>query len=146
MSLFSSVMDTVSGKDGTNTEANPFIGVLGGLLTQSGGLQGLMNKFSQAGLGNVFSSWVSNGPNPPISGEQLQRVLGSEQVKALGAKFGVDPAQVSQALAEHLPTIVDKLTPGGKIDNSVNVQQQLSSMLPSLLQSFSPAVTAGAPA
>ena len=43
-------------------------------------------------------------------------MLGSEQVKALAAKMGVDPAQASHFLAEYLPKIVDKLTPEGKVD------------------------------
>lgn len=134
MSLLSSVMDTVSGKADTKTEANPLIGVLGGLLTQSGGLQGLMGKFSQAGLGNVFSSWVGTGANQPISGDQIQQAFGFDQIKALAAKVGVDPAQVSQLVAEHLPKVVDKLTPAGKIDPSANIQQGLASLVPSLLQ------------
>lgn len=95
-----------------------------------------MSKFSQAGLGNVFSSWVNTGPNPPVSGQQIEQVLGSDQINALAAKIGIDPAQVSQTLAEHLPTAVDHLTPEGKIDPNVNIQQQLTSLLPSLLQRF----------
>src|ERR1041385_7774328 len=117
MSLFTSVVGAVTGKPESGADANPLIGIIGSLLAQSGGLQGLMNKFSEAGLGNVFSSWVSTGPNPPISGQQLQQVLGPDQIRALAAKLGVDPAQASQALAEHLPTVIAELTPQGKIDH-----------------------------
>ena len=137
MSLLTSVLSAVTGKSETGAEANPLIGIIGSILTQSGGLQGLMSKFSEAGLGNVFSSWVSTGPNPPISGQQLQQVLGSEQIRALAAKLGVDPAQASQALAEHLPTVIDELTPQGKIDPTENTPQELASLIPSLLQKMS---------
>jgi hypothetical protein len=58
-------------------------------------------------------AWVEN---QPISSNQVQNVLGSEQVNALAAKMGVDPAQASHFLAEYLPKIVDKLTPTGKVD------------------------------
>ena len=112
------------------------IAIIGGLLAQSGGLQGLMSKFSQAGLGNVFSSWVSTGPNPPVSSNQIQEALGCDQIKALAAKLGIDPDQASQILAEHLPTVVDKLTPAGKIDPNANTEEGLSSLIPSLLQKF----------
>jgi uncharacterized protein YidB (DUF937 family) len=133
MSLLDSVLGAVTGKTEGATEANPLVGILGTLLTQPGGLQGLMSKFSQAGLGNVFSQRVSTGPNPPISGDQIQKVLGSDQIKALAAKLGVDPAQASQVLAQHLPAIVDRLTPEGKIDPTANIQQSLSSLIPSVL-------------
>ena len=120
------------------TGANAVIGIIGPLLTQSGGLEGLMNKFSQAGLGNMFSAWVSTGPNPPISAQQIQQVLGSDQVKALAAKLGIDPAQASQVVAEHLPTVVDQLTPQGQVDATANIEAGLTSLIPSLLQKLAP--------
>ena len=57
MGLLDSVLGAVSGKTDSGG-ANALVGVLGGLLQQSGGLQGLASKFSQGGCGNVFASWV----------------------------------------------------------------------------------------
>jgi uncharacterized protein YidB (DUF937 family) len=37
-------------------------------------------------------------------------------------------------VAEHLPKIIDHLTPAGKIDPSINVQQGLASLAPLFLQ------------
>ena len=86
MSLLDTVMDTVTGKtSGTTTEANPLVGLLGNLFTQSGGLPGMMGIFFQAGLGNVFSSWSRHRQDQPIAPDQIQKVLGSDQVKALAA-------------------------------------------------------------
>jgi uncharacterized protein YidB (DUF937 family) len=76
------------------------------------------------------------GENQPISGNQIQNALGSDQVSALAAKMGVGPAQASHFLAEYLPKIVDKLTPTGKVDPTVDHQEGLSALLPSLLQSL----------
>src|SRR6201993_5137539 len=137
MGLFDSILGAVSGQSGASGEANPLIGVLGGLMAQSGGLQGLANKFAQSGQGNAFQSWVGMGENQPISSGQIQNVLGSEQFNALAAKMGIDPAQASNFLAEYLPKIVDKLTPEGKVDPAADHQQGLTALLPSLLQSLS---------
>ena len=136
MGLFDSILGAVTGKTDSSGGATQLIGVLGGLLAQSGGLQGLATKFSQSGQGNAFQSWVGLGENQPISGDQIRNVLGSEQVKALAAKMGVDPAQASNFLAEFLPKVVDKLTPTGKIDPTADHQQGLAALLPSLLQSL----------
>jgi uncharacterized protein YidB (DUF937 family) len=136
MGLFDSILGAVSGKSGASGEANPLIGIVGGLLTQSGGLQGLASKFSQSGHGNAFQSWVGMGENQPISSNQIQNVLGSEQVNAIATRMGVDPNQASQFLAEYLPKIVDKLTPEGKVDPAADHQQGLAALLPSLLQSL----------
>ena len=136
MGLFDSILGAVTGKTDSSGEANPLMGMLGGLLAQSGGLQGLANKFSQSGQGDTFSSWVGMDENQSISSNQIQNVLGSEQVKALAAKMGVDPAQASHFLAEYLPKIVDKLTPEGKVDPTADHQQGLANLLPALLQSL----------
>jgi len=136
MGLFDSILGAVSGKSGTSDEASPLIGIVGGLLAQSGGLQGLASKFSQNGQGNAFQSWVGMGENQTISSNQIQNVLGSEQVSAIATRMGVDPAVASTFLAEYLPKIVDKLTPAGKIDPTADHQQGLAALLPSLLQSL----------
>jgi uncharacterized protein YidB (DUF937 family) len=136
MGLLDSIFGAISGKGDTSEKAAPLIGILSGLLTQSGGLQGLASKFSQSGQGNAFSSWVGLGENQSISTNQIQEALGSDQVKALASRMGVDPAVASNFLAEYLPKIVDKLTPAGKIDPAADHQQGLAALLPSLLQSL----------
>jgi uncharacterized protein YidB (DUF937 family) len=134
MGLLDSILRAAARR--TDSSANPLIGILGGVLTQSGGLQGLANRFSQRGEGDAFSSWVGMGENQTISADQIQKVLGSEQVNALAAKIGVDPVQASHFLAEYLPKIVDKLTPEGKVDPTADHQQALVNLLPALLQSL----------
>ena len=136
MGLLDSILGAVTGKTEGSGGAAQLIGVLGGLLAQSGGLQGLVSKFAQSGQGNAFRSWVGMGENEAISSNQIQNTLGSEQVNALAAKMGIDPAQASNFLAEYLPKIVDKLTPAGKIDPAADHQQGLAALLPSLLQSL----------
>jgi hypothetical protein len=83
--------------------------------------------------------------NEAISSNQVQNALGSEQVQALAAKMGIDPAQASSFLADYLPKIVDKLTPQGKVDPTADDQQGLSALLPSLLQSLTGQSPGGGP-
>ena len=138
MGLLDSLLGGLGGKSqqpatgGTDAIA----GVLSAVLAQNGGVQGLMSKFSQGGLGGVFSSWVGTGENQPVSPSQVQSVLGSEQVQALAAKLGIDPAMASGLLAQYLPKVVDKLTPAGQVDPNADHQQGLAALLPSLLQTF----------
>jgi len=137
MGLLDSILGAVSGKSGSSGEANPLIGIVSALLAQSGGLQGLANKFGQSGHGNAFQSWVGMGENQPVSSNEIQHVLGPEQVNAIASRMGVDPAIASTFLAEYLPKIVDKLTPAGKIDPGADHQQGLAALVPSLLQNLS---------
>jgi uncharacterized protein YidB (DUF937 family) len=136
MGFLDSIVGALNAQTQTSGGANPLIGVFGGLLEQSGGLQGLMAKFNQAGQGDAFKSWIGTGENQPISGNEVHQVLGSEQVNALAAKLGIDPNQASHLLAEYLPKVVDQLTPAGKIEEGVDHQQGLADLIPSLLQSL----------
>jgi uncharacterized protein YidB (DUF937 family) len=81
---------------------------------QLGGLQGLIEKFQQGGMGDVVASWVGTGANQAISGDQLSSVLGSDALSGLAAKFGVNPADLAGQLSSVLPGMVDKLTPNGQ--------------------------------
>lgn len=80
-----------------------------------GGLQGLIAKFQQGGLGDVVNSWVGNGENVPISGDQLSDVLGADALSGLAGKFGMDGNALAGQLSSVLPGLVDKLTPGGQV-------------------------------
>jgi uncharacterized protein YidB (DUF937 family) len=96
---------------------------------QPGGLQGLVQSFHDKGMGGLVSQWVSTGPNPPITSDQVHQVLGSDQVKALAAKAGINPDPAGSAIAQILPGLVDKLTPNGSVPDHSNVLAMASSML-----------------
>ena len=114
---------------GSNSLAS---GLLQMIQNQPGGLQGLVQSFHDKGMGGLVSSWISSGPNPPISGDQVHQVLGSDQVKALAAKAGISPDVAGTAIAQILPGLVDKLTPNGSVPDHSNVLEMTSSMLKSL--------------
>ena len=64
---------------------------LAGLLQQPGGLQGLIDRFQQAGLGSQMSSWVGTGSNLPVEGAQLQQALGGDWFAGLASQLGTSP-------------------------------------------------------
>ncbi len=133
MGLMDSVLGAVTG-GGKGPDHGALADVLQGLLKSNGGLSGLGDRFKQQGLEQIFSGWVSTGPNPPITGDQLQGVLGADTLSQLAGKLGMDGKQTSGLLAKFLPEIVDKLTPNGKIESGMNLEQGLSGLLPGLLR------------
>lgn len=88
-------------------------GAAGGIL--SGGLGDLLKQFQQAGHGSAANSWVGNGPNNPITPDVLAKVLDSDQVKTLMAQSGLSRDQLLAALSQHLPALVNELTPDGRV-------------------------------
>ena len=80
-----------------------------------GGLSGLVQQFQNAGLGKIVQSWISTGANQPINVQQIEQALGSDRVKQIAARVGLDPNVVSQKLSTILPQIVNHLTPKGEL-------------------------------
>ena len=118
MSLFDSVLKAATGAapalEGSQSSlASAALSMLSN--NQSGGISGLAEQFAAQGLGHIISSWIGTGQNLPISPEQLQSVLGSQQVQAIAAKVGLSPDVVNSGLAQILPQIVDHLTPNGQV-------------------------------
>ena len=107
---------------GAINQANPKVGsVLTDLLNQNGGVTGLVTKFQAAGLKDTVQSWVSTGANMPISAQQITEALGSEKVKSMAQKAGVDMDTITKQISEHLPTVIDKLTPNGQVPTANNI-------------------------
>ncbi len=79
-----------------------------------GGPQGLVSMIEQAGFGEQVQSWLSNGPNLPITPEQIQQALGG-QVGQIANQFGMSPDTISNALSQYLPAIIDRLSPNGRL-------------------------------
>ena len=115
MSLLDELKQQVVNETGGNTQHAGAVEAAMGLLQSSGGLSGLVQAFQQKGMGDMVSAWIKTGPNPPISGHQVQQVFGGDQIGQLAAKVGVPPQMASSLLASVLPTLIDKLTPEGQI-------------------------------
>jgi uncharacterized protein YidB (DUF937 family) len=80
-----------------------------------GGLQGLMGMLQQKGLGDAVQSWISTGSNMPISAEQIMGALGHGNIQQLASQSGLSTEDVGSQLAQHLPGLVDKLSPEGQL-------------------------------
>ncbi len=108
-SVIGSVMSEVQKQGGLATALGPLLANDGA----HGGLEGLIQKFNQAGLGELIMSWISKGENLPISAEQLKQVLGEGTIADIASKFGMTPSQAGGHMADMLPNIIDQLTPHG---------------------------------
>jgi len=107
--------------------------MLSGLLSDAGGLQGLMGKFQSAGFGDHFSSWVGTGDNQPMNAEEVQNAVGLDEIQRLASKLGMQTHTVLPLLAQFLPQVIDKLTPKGQIDENLPSGAQIQSVLTSVI-------------
>jgi uncharacterized protein YidB (DUF937 family) len=83
--------------------------------SDTGGLQGMVDKLKAAGLEDKVQSWLGSGSNLPINPEQLRAALGNEQVQQIARQLGLPVDEAMKLLADRLPTAVDQASPDGKL-------------------------------
>ncbi|XXN62581.1 YidB family protein [Enterobacter ludwigii] len=99
---------------------------------EQGGVEVLLQKFQQGGLGQVLNTWIGSGDNQSIGGGDIQNALGQDQLQSLADKLGTDVQGASGTLATLLPQVIDKLSPQGHIETSNT--QDLGAMVDGLFK------------
>ena len=94
------------------------------------GLQELVQKFQQHGLGDAVSSWVGTGKNQAITSEQVQKVLG-EKVAQWAGQLKLPEDAIGAHLAKLLPALIDRLTPHGKVPDAAQLETEVDTYLSS---------------
>ena len=121
-SVLGSAMGALQGGGQGGAGGDVLMQVIGSLLQgqggaggAAGGLGALLQQLQQGGLGDAAQSWVSTGPNLPVSADQLQSALGADRIDALAQQVGLPAGDLSSQLAQFLPQVVDQLTPSGQL-------------------------------
>jgi uncharacterized protein YidB (DUF937 family) len=140
------ILDDLLGKDAGGLAAmamkNPqIIAAIASLLSSkdasvggTGGLAGLVQAFQGKGMGGMMSSWISTGPNPPATADQMASVLGPDTLSQFAAKAGVPHGDAGGLLASLLPAVIDQLTPQGRVPESNDLESALGGLLSGLMK------------
>ena len=107
-------------------------GGLGGVLAGgaagsviSGGLGDLLKQLQQNGHGETANSWVSPGPNKQIAPGDLANALGADQINSLMSQSGLSREDLLNGLSQHLPEVVNHLTPDGRLPTEDELSDRL---------------------
>ncbi|WP_386686464.1 YidB family protein [Lonepinella sp. MS14437] len=113
--IIGSVLSNVlGGSSNSATSSSVITDVLGGLLKQQGGMEGIFNQLQQGGLEDLLNSWIGTGKNEPLNAEQVNEVFGDETINQVAEQAGVDKSQAQDILSQALPQVIDMLTPKGR--------------------------------
>lgn len=88
--------------------------VLGSLIRQQGGMEGVFNQLQKGGLDDLLNSWIGTEQNQPMHANQVNDVFGDEAISNVAQQAGVEQSQAQDILAQVLPQIIDMLTPNGR--------------------------------
>jgi len=128
--LFGNKPDSVPGSTATGAKPSGnlndlFPGGLGGVLggaaagsVLSGGLGNIIKELQDNGHGRAAQSWVGTGPNEEIAPKDLANALGSDTLNTLSKQTGMSVDDLLAGLSQHLPDLVDQLTPNGRLPSN----------------------------
>jgi uncharacterized protein YidB (DUF937 family) len=126
MGLLDGLLDNVMGRmPGVGQSqpmqgTNPLLQIALQLLQQNGGIQGLLARLNQAGLGQQAQSWIGTGQNQPITPDVLAQIFGRGQLGEVARQHGMSDDEAAGGLADVLPNVVDEMTPQGRIPDNDN--------------------------
>jgi uncharacterized protein YidB (DUF937 family) len=115
MDDLSSLMSGLADDGSSGTDPAASMSGLANAIGDEGGLDGLVGKLREAGLGDAVDSWIGGGPNQPIDPQQLRAALGDDEVQRLAGSSGLDITALLPMLAAFLPQIINMLTPQGTV-------------------------------
>ena len=104
------------------------MGMIGGESGGANGLEKLVGGLQSNGLGDVVGSWVGMGPNKAITPEQVKAGLGPDTIAHLAKQSGMPVGDVVQHLTTILPSLVNNLTPDGKIPDAASLAKSLGGL------------------
>ncbi|MDG2953137.1 YidB family protein [Bisgaard Taxon 10/6] len=114
--IIGSVLSNVLGgsANGGAQSGSVITDVLGSLLKNQGGMEGIFNQLQKGGLDDLLNSWIGTGQNKPMNADQVNDVFGDETLSNVAQQAGVEKAQAQDILSQALPQIIDMLTPNGR--------------------------------
>lgn len=116
--MFDALIAEAADRFGLGGKSRMFLGLLLGMVFNkgTGGLHGLRDRFHQAGLGDVFGSWIGgNVADNVLQPDQFSAVVGNDQVGRMAQRLAVPNSAVTVAGATLLPKLVGLLTRDGTL-------------------------------
>ncbi len=129
MQLASQLMTQVADKNNDGqVDINEAMGTLSRLFSGSGAggsgtsmdLGGLVSKMQGSGLSDIAGSWLGDGDNQAISGQQISDLFGSDKISEYASALNINTDTAQDQLANIVPQMVDKSSSGGQLNDLLN--------------------------
>lgn len=107
------ILGKLGGQGGQENGLSNIQGLFG-----NSGLHGIVSQLTTSGMGQQVQSWIGNGDNQAVSGEQINQAVDPDALRQVSQQTGMSPDQVTDHVAQALPQLVDQATPDGQMPAS----------------------------
>lgn len=115
MSEFLSRMGGAALNDLKGTPLDKILNHLMGGQQGASGLEALVEKLRNGGLGDRIESWISTDANRPVAPQELEQALSPEETDRLASDAGMERPGLLALLSQMLPRLIDGMTPQGRM-------------------------------
>jgi uncharacterized protein YidB (DUF937 family) len=117
------LMDTLTGLLKSSGVQDSLIKSVGSMFQDGSlSLSNFKERADQAGLSDIFDSWVGTGENKPISPEQLKQAADPQNLQKIADEAGISVDEAANELSKALPDIVNEITPDGVLPSDDQVR------------------------
>lgn len=98
-------------------EISDLVPALTNLFTNAKGdmdISSILSGLNAGGLTSVAQSWLGEGDNEAIDGEQTKELFGLSTISAFASKVGIQVEQAVEGLQEAVPNIIDQASSGAE--------------------------------
>ncbi len=89
------------------------------MTSEPGGVAGFLDRFKNAGLASLVSSWLGNKNPDPMSNQQVEQGLGTSIINMIAGKLGLGGSFITPALGYVIPKLIGMLTPDKTIPSTI---------------------------
>jgi uncharacterized protein YidB (DUF937 family) len=125
------INDIVEQVKGVGGDPKNVVAAVSKMVSEAGGVDAVVGKLRDGGMGEHASSWVGKGQNRTADPKDVSRALGRERVRKVAKDAGVSEDEAERGVASALPGLIDKLTPEGNMPSdggSGGLSQLLSNL------------------
>ncbi|HIE39974.1 MAG TPA: DUF937 domain-containing protein [Thiomicrorhabdus sp.] len=110
-----------SGEVGSNLNPDVLTSALSNLVGGEGGfdISSLLSNLQGGDLLGMAQSWLGDGDNQAIDGNQIMSLFGSDKVSAFASQLGMSESEAVGGLTDAIPQMIDGASSGGSILDSV---------------------------
>lgn len=121
------ILTKLGGQNGAASGLTSIMKLFGGD-GNGAGLQGMASKLTSSGMGQQLQSWIGQGQNQPVTGDQIRQAADPAALNQLAEQAHITPEEASQQVAQVLPHMVDKVTPEGQMPSADQLNQGLGKL------------------
>lgn len=122
------LMDTLTGLLRSSGVQDKLVKSVQGMVSDGSiSLDKFKERANQAGLGDIFDSWVGKGENKPITAEQVKQAADPQNLQRMADEAGISTDEAAEELSKALPKVVDHMSPDGVLPSADSLKSASTS-------------------